>query len=125
MAATIADSIAARPIMCDLVSAQSAVLEHNISPEVALRHKHAIGREVETIVAAIVRAIPDLTAAQAYQVIAYTLLLTAGAWPQTRPPAALQAAYESDPAVAATQMDFTETIRDLITVAIAGQLAIS
>ena len=118
-----AESIAARPVLCDLISAQSAVLERNISTEVAMQHKYAIGGEVQTVVRAMVRAVPELSEAQAWQVLAYTILLTAGAWPQSRPAPAIQAAYDLEPDLAAGQMDFTETLRDLIRVTITGLLA--
>lgn len=123
VADTLALSIAARPVMCDLVSAQSAVLERNISTDSALRHKHAIAAEVGIVVDAVVRALPELTSEQAYQVIAYTLLMTAGSWPQSTPSPALQAAYGADPETAATQMDFTEVLRDLIDLTVTGMLA--
>src|SRR5947209_16445245 len=35
LAATVAASLAARPVLCDLISAQTAVLERNVSPKVA------------------------------------------------------------------------------------------
>ena len=36
-----ADSLAARPMLCDLISAQAAVLERNVSPRVAAQYKRA------------------------------------------------------------------------------------
>lgn len=123
VADVLARSIAARPVMCDLISAQSAVLERNISTEVALRHKRAIAAEVSVVVDAVGRVVPELTPGQAYQVIAHTLLMTAGSWPQSRPAPALQAAYEADSEVAATRMDFTEVVRDLVDLLITGMLS--
>lgn len=123
VADAVASSIAARPVMCDLISAQSAVLERNISTEVAVQHKYAIAGEVETITRAMVRALPELSDEQAWQVIAYTILLTAGAWPQARPAPAIQAVYDLEPELAAGEMDFTDTLRDLIRVTITGLLA--
>ncbi|MFZ0118856.1 MAG: TetR family transcriptional regulator, partial [Pseudonocardiaceae bacterium] len=41
LAATLAASLAARPVLCDLISTQAAVLEHNVSPQVAARYKRA------------------------------------------------------------------------------------
>src|SRR5580700_6618497 len=35
LAATVAASLASRPMLCDLISAQAAVLERNVSPQVA------------------------------------------------------------------------------------------
>lgn len=122
LARSIAKALSARPIMCDLISAQTAVLERNISTEVALRHKHHIAREVAIITGAITRVVPELDESQAYQIVAHTLLMTAGAWPQSQPSPALQAAYDSDPAVAATQMDFTDVVADTIKLTATGLL---
>jgi AcrR family transcriptional regulator len=41
LAAALAGSLAAHPMLCDLISAQAAVLEHNVSPEVAAQYKRA------------------------------------------------------------------------------------
>src|ERR1700685_3880330 len=38
LAATVAASLASRPMLCDLISAQAAVLERNVSLEVAARY---------------------------------------------------------------------------------------
>lgn len=122
VADVMARSFATRPVMCDLISAQSAVLERNISTGSALRHKHAIRTEVSVVVDAVVRVLPELGTEQAYQAIAYALLMTAGSWPQSAPSPALQAAYEADPEVAATQMDFTGVVRDLTDLTITGML---
>ncbi len=42
LAAAIAASLAARPVLCDLAGAQAAVLERNISPQVAAEFKRAM-----------------------------------------------------------------------------------
>src|SRR3984885_5996255 len=39
LAGAVAASLAARPMLCDLISAQAAVLEHNVSPQVAAPYK--------------------------------------------------------------------------------------
>ena len=41
LAAAVAASLASRPMLCDLISAQAAVLERNVSPEVAAQYKQA------------------------------------------------------------------------------------
>src|SRR5438270_10849848 len=41
LAATLATSLTARPVLCDLISTQAAVLEHNVSPQVAAQYKRA------------------------------------------------------------------------------------
>src|SRR5712691_257850 len=41
LAAALATSLASRPVLCDLLSAQAAVLERNVSPQVAAAFKRA------------------------------------------------------------------------------------
>ncbi|HEY2261086.1 MAG TPA: TetR family transcriptional regulator, partial [Streptosporangiaceae bacterium] len=41
LARAVAASLAARPMLCDLLSAQAAVLERNVSPQVAAQYKRA------------------------------------------------------------------------------------
>ena len=41
LAAGLASSLASRPMLCDLISAQAAVLERNVSPQVAAHYKRA------------------------------------------------------------------------------------
>jgi len=50
-------------------------------------------------------------------------VMTAGAlWPHTQPSAAMLAAYEADPELAALRLDFTETLREVLEVMSAGLL---
>jgi tetracycline repressor-like protein len=50
--------------------------------------------------------------------------MTAGAlWPHTQPSAAMLAAYDADPELAALRLDFTETLREVLEVMSAGLLA--
>lgn len=123
LADRLATELAGRPVLCDLISAQAAVLERNISTEVALRHKYATAGVVRTLLAAFARALPELSPDEAYEIVAITLLLTSGTWPQSQPSEALRAAYASDPAVAATQMDFTGFVRRTLQISVSGILA--
>src|SRR5262249_22014326 len=41
LAAALATSLASQPVLCDLLSAQAAVLERNVSPSVAAQYKRA------------------------------------------------------------------------------------
>jgi Tetracyclin repressor-like, C-terminal domain len=52
-----------------------------------------------------------------------TVLMTAALWPHTQPSAAMLAAYEADPALAALRLDFTATLSEVLEVLIAGLLA--
>lgn len=122
LSSTLAGSMDARPVMCDLISAQTAVLERNISTEVALRHKREINATVARVGRSIQKLLPELDDADAYQVLSITLLMASACWPQAHPTQALIEAYECDPAVAATHTTFTDALRQAIDLATTGLL---
>jgi hypothetical protein len=50
-------------------------------------------------------------------------MTTGGLWPHTHPSAAMLAAYEADPELAAMRLEFTATMREVLEVMSAGLLA--
>lgn len=109
-------------MLCDLISAQAGVLEHNISPDVALHHKRQTAASVQSLMAIIGTHFPELDDHGRYQLIATTLLSASAVWPHSQPSEALLAAYASDPEVAATQMDFTTGLSQMLSLTISGLL---
>jgi len=120
LATLLATSLLRRPVLCDLISAQSAVLERNVSTEVALRHKRASARVIDALSQIARRHVPELSSQDCLHLVTVTFLMTAAAWPNTQPPEALLAAYAADAAVGAMQMDFTEVVQSTIAVTVAG-----
>ncbi|MFC7480159.1 TetR/AcrR family transcriptional regulator [Luedemannella flava] len=123
LAAILAESLAQRPALCDLTNAHASVLEHNVSAEVALRHKRATRATYETQSQLILRCLPELGSHDATQLAATATLITAAAWPCSRPPEALLAAYAADPELATMRLDFTDLLRQTLAVTISGLLA--
>lgn len=119
----LAASLAERPVLCDLISAQAAVLERNVSAEVALRHKRGIGATVPRLQGAIRRVVPELTEAEAYVVVETAIITAAGAWPQSQPSEAVLAAYAEDASVAAGRIDFADVMTRTVSLTITGLLA--
>ncbi|MET7402750.1 TetR family transcriptional regulator [Dactylosporangium sp. NPDC005572] len=122
LAAALAESLARRPVLCDLNSAQASVLERNVSTEVALHYKRATRRTFETLGALVQRCVPELSLQDAARLGAVTTLIAAAAWPYSQPPAAMLAAYAADPELAAMRADFTEVLRQTLEVTISGLL---
>ncbi|MFI6713232.1 TetR/AcrR family transcriptional regulator [Nonomuraea sp. NPDC050478] len=123
LAEILATSLTRRPVLCDLLSAQTAVLEHNISTEVAVRHKHAAKHSMQTLVRLMLRHVPELGDQGAARVVEVSLLMATAAWPCDRPSEAMLAAYASDPELAAMRLDFTDVMRRTVKVTISGVLA--
>jgi len=123
VADALAASLARRPVLCDLVSAQAAVLEHNVSPQVAARFKRAAIASVTTLAGLVRRQIPELGEQAAGRFAGAAVMVTGAVWTHTRPSPAMLAAYDADPSLAAMRLDFTATLREVFEVLIAGLLA--
>jgi len=123
LAAAVAASLAARPMLCDLISAQAAVLERNVSPEVAAQYKRASIAGISALGALLLRSVPELGEPDAFRLAGAAVMTTAAVWPHTQPSAAMLAAYAADPALAAMRLDFTATLREVLEVLTAGLLA--
>jgi len=123
LAATVAASLAIRPMLCDLISTQAAVLERNVSPQVAAQYKRASIAGITALGGLMLRSVPELGEPDAFRLAGATVMTTAALWPHTQPSAAMLAAYAADPALAAMRLDFTATLREVLEVLVAGLLA--
>ncbi len=123
LAAAVAASLAAQPMLCDLVSAQAAVLERNVSPQVAAQYKRASVRGIGALGDLLLRSVPELGEPDAFRLAGATVMTTGALWPHTHPSAAMLAAYAADPELATLRLDFTATLTEVLEVMIAGLLA--
>jgi len=123
LAGAVAASLAARPMLCDLISAQAAVLERNISPQVAAQYKRASMSGIAALGGLMLRCTPELGEPDAVKLAGATVMTAGALWPHTQPSAAMLAAYEADPELAALRLDFTETLGEVVEVMSAGLLA--
>jgi AcrR family transcriptional regulator len=123
LATALATSVARRPVLCDLAGAQAAVLERNVSVEVAARFKRAaLGRIGE--LAGLVRGVVGELDERSAEAFAALATVTVGAlWTHSQPSAAMLAAYAADPELAALRLDFTAVTREALAIAVAGLLA--
>jgi AcrR family transcriptional regulator len=123
LAAVVAASLAFRPMLCDLISAQAAVLERNVSPQVAARYKRASVAGITVLGGLMLRCVPELGEPDAEKLAGATIITAGALWPHTQPSAAMLAAYAADPELAAMRLDFTATLREVLEVMSAGLLA--
>lgn len=122
LAAAVAASLTDERILCDLLSAQAAVLERNVSTDVALRYKRAAARHRAVLTDLIRRHLPE-TGDAAEQLCRHIILVTGAIATHARPSASVIAAYEADPAIGAMRIDFTEYLRTTVATLAAGTLA--
>ena len=123
LVAAVAASLAARPMLCDLISAQAAVLERNVSPQVAAQYKRASIAGITALGGLLLRYLPELGEHDAVRLAGATVMMTGALWPHTQPSAAMLAAYAADPALAAMRLEFGAAVREVLEVMIAGLLA--
>jgi AcrR family transcriptional regulator len=123
LADLLATSLARRPVLCDLLSAQGAVLEQNISTEAGIRHKQAARQSLQALAQFVLSHLPELGPDGAAALVESTLLMAMTAWQCSRPSDAMLAVYASDPALAAMRLDFTDLVRRTTAVTASGLLA--
>ena len=123
LSGAVAASLAARPMLCDLISAQAGVLERNVSPQVAAQYKRASMAGISALGGLMLRSVTELGEPGAVRLAGAAVMMTGALWPHTQPSAAMLAAYAADPALAAIRLDFSATVREVLQVMIAGLLA--
>ncbi|WP_152365092.1 TetR/AcrR family transcriptional regulator [Microlunatus speluncae] len=122
LAELITASLAERPVLCDLISAQTAVLERNVSVDVAIRHKRSSLANIKRLTEVVRSAVPELAEPAAVKFAAATLLTAGALWTHQRPSEAMLAAYCADPELAALRIDFHSALGELLTVILTGLL---
>jgi AcrR family transcriptional regulator len=115
-------TLAERPVLCDLISAQAGVLERNITTGTALTFKRAAASAYEDMIAAVVGVLPELGRDGAGRFIATASLLAGAIWSHSHPVPAILAAYEADPSLAALRMQFEPALADSLRTLLYGAL---
>lgn len=123
LSSALAASLAARPVLCDLIGVQAAVLEHNVSLPVVLRHRHRLTRHVTALARLIRHHLPELDVPGAEWLAGTTVMVTGSLWTHANPSSAVRAAYEADASVAALRIDFAGRLETTLGVLIAGLLS--
>lgn len=119
LAAVLASSLAERPVLCDLIASQAAVLEHNVGTEAIASFKRRGAAHATTLVGLIRQALPELSEDRAWRLVVATLLLSSSLWAHARPPQPVLDAYEQIPELRLMRLDFAPALEDsLATVAI-------
>jgi AcrR family transcriptional regulator len=121
LAEVLARSLAGRRVLCDLVGAQGAVLEHNVSVEVVVRHKRVALARLATAADLLRRYLPEL-GDEAERLIFHVLVLAGALAPYSSPPAGVRAAYELEPSLAVLHLDLEDSLRGAIRTLLLGAL---
>ncbi|MEU8331917.1 TetR family transcriptional regulator [Micromonospora sp. NPDC048839] len=121
VADVLSQSLAAQAVLCDLFGAQGGVLEHNVSVEVARRHKRASLGNLAVMADLVRRHLPEV--GDRAELFCLNILLVGGALSAyTSPPPSLLAVYESEPALAVHHVDLRTALRVAIITSLVGML---
>jgi len=122
VAAVLSASLAGQTMLCDLINAQTNVLEHNVSVEVVVQHKRSAIAGIATASDLVRRHVPEL--GDGARPVSMTTLILAGALSSyCRPSASALAAYEADPTVLELRLDLRTALESAVATLIAGTLA--
>jgi AcrR family transcriptional regulator len=121
--AAITASLAERPVLCDLMSSQASVLEHNISTGTVLAYKRASIATISRLTDMVARHLPELGAENAGRFTRLAALMATAVWTHSQAPQAVVAAYEADPSLQPYQLDFETTLREALDVILTGLLS--
>jgi AcrR family transcriptional regulator len=116
----LARTLTERPLFCDLLGEQAAVLEHNVSAE-AVRAFRGASIELVQALAADVASATALRAEDAFEIVAAALLLAASLYPLTSPAAHVVAIYAEEPGL--LQPEFEGRLRRLLATLVQGYSA--
>lgn len=122
LSTALACSLVPHQMLCDLLSAQASVLEHNVSAEVAARYKRGALDNLAALGVLVRDHLPEL-GERAVRVCAAFLLVAGAIWTHARPSASMLAAYEADPSLAVWRVDFTSALHEMLATLVAGTLA--
>ena len=122
LAATIARTLAERPLFCDLISEISAVLERNVSVAAVQAFKSQSLDLVDDLGAVVAERTRGLDGPHGREAIAAALIITAGLWPIANPAPHVTAMYAGNPALTRAHVDFESRLRQLLSALLAGFL---
>ncbi len=125
VAVVVAETLADRPVLNDLVGAQAAVLERNVSPAVAAHFKRVGMAKLDAAAQLVLGPVPELGERSAQHFAGGVALVAGALWAHGQPAAALEAAYAADPELAALRLDARDALTELVEVLLRGWLAIS
>ncbi len=122
VAATIARTMAERPLFCDLISEMSAVLERNVSVGTVQAFKSQTLDKVDDLGGVVAERMPDLVGPYGRETIAAALIITAGLWPIANPAPHVIAMFAEIPSLTRAHVHFEDRLQELLTNLITGFL---
>jgi AcrR family transcriptional regulator len=122
LAHTLADTIAERPLFCDLLTHVTLNLEREVTYDRVRAFKTAAVGAMDDLASSIAAA-TVLDRAQAWDLITAVIAMTAPLWQAAHPAETLTRLYAEEPAMAHVGVDFAPTLTRLLTALVDGMAA--
>jgi AcrR family transcriptional regulator len=120
VAATLAGSFAARPLLCDLIPHTALNLERNASVEAVRAYKYVSLGSVGAVSEAVSRAVPALRQSECRELVSILASNAGALWQIANPPPALAELYRSDPALEGACVELEPRLRRTAQLVLAG-----
>nr|MDT0659772.1 TetR family transcriptional regulator [Micromonospora sp. DSM 115978] len=117
---TLAETLYARPLFCDLLSHASTSLEHNVAVEATRDYKRIMVGVIVELGAAVAKALPPLTSTEGTELVTTAAGLVNVLYPADNPPPTLAEVYRQDPELAAARPPFLPTMKRLLAAVAVG-----
>ncbi|MDR1186056.1 MAG: TetR/AcrR family transcriptional regulator [Bifidobacteriaceae bacterium] len=119
----VARTAAARPMMCELLSSATVLLERNVSADAAAAYKRKTLARAERLVDTVTAGLPITDPRSRLQLAGAVNIIVGGVWSLSQPSPGMRAAYQAHPDLAVFRLDFEEMVRELVAVVLAGLIA--
>ncbi len=119
-ASAIADTVAQRPVFCELSASAPGVLEHNVSAQVAADYKRGAltnSARLAALVSPLVGGLPGL-AETAF--LGGVTIMIGGVWAQSQPSEGMAAAYRAHPELRVMRLELAPAVRELVATLLVG-----
>ncbi|WP_036955932.1 TetR/AcrR family transcriptional regulator [Luteimicrobium xylanilyticum] len=110
------------PMLCELLSAQAGVLEHNVTTPVAARYKQAARESTLRLADLIQQSLPELDRERADRGATLAVILIGALWSHSHPAKAVQDAYDADPELALFNTPFPAAFEHAVDALLVGLL---
>lgn len=122
ISSTVAASFATHPMLCELLSAQAGVLEHNVSTQTVAQYKRSGYRSLAGFAAGLRLALPELSDGEATEAARAVVILAGALWTHTHPPQAVVDAYEYDASLVFLPEGFAGALDRVVRLTLLGLL---
>jgi AcrR family transcriptional regulator len=123
VARAIADTLAQRPLFCDLLGHAPMNLERGVSAEAVRQFKVIVLEQVDRFLQAATAALPSLTEADGRALVTAVCALTSSLWQVSHPPEPVAAMYRSNPELGHATVDFAPDLYNQAETVILGLLS--